>query len=215
MKTKIQILLGLGLFFSAAFCTQVCAQSDVNIKSNIYSVSYLSGDNTEEAIYYKSRLQHGEIIPEILPANQDTNGNWGVSMEEWQLSARFRRHEFLTNEPVWAVIILRNLNSTSRTVALSDHSYKYILLQGTNKFIHEIKTPPRDQQREDSSESWYAINMKGEGLMVVHLKDYFDLSHPGEYSFQAQIRVPKLDGKGYSNVISGKASFQIVRRLSL
>ena len=59
----------------------------------------------------------------------------------------------------------------------------------------------------------YVAEPKTEGLTIVYLNRFFDLSQPGEYSLQVQIQVPTADGKGTTNVVSGTAKFEVVKEL--
>jgi hypothetical protein len=88
-----QLAARIILLFSAAFCIETGAQNSPTFSTNIF----LLGPNdvrdetgSEQSFYVRRTLRH-EILSETLPANLDTNGNWGMATNGLQLSLRFRK----------------------------------------------------------------------------------------------------------------------------
>jgi hypothetical protein len=193
--------------------------------TNTYQSTQFAGDCEDEMNYYIVRAQRHKPIPEILPAAQDTSGNWGMPTDGMQLSVRFRKHEFLRGETVPALIILRNLGTTTRSWwrnSLPDLSYQFTVYRGTNVFTWA--RPQKGKPSRLTMQSGGNGNMTDpyhssisphmEEFTGVDINHFFDLSQLGKYSLQVQIQVPTSDGKDKTNIISGVASFQVVEKLS-
>lgn len=192
--------------------------------TNSFPYTRIAGDTQDDEMqYYLTQISEHRILPEIMPVEQDTNGDWGVVTDGLQLSLRFRQSEFLQGDMVPAYMILRNLGSTARKWlrnALPDNGYQFTLRQGTKVVIwmrpQQKYIPPSYVigGREEGDPYWYVAEPKTEGLTIVYLNRFFDLSQFGRYSLQVQIRVPTSDGKGATNVVSGTATFEVVPKLS-
>ena len=195
-----------------------------NFYPNSYPFNRIAGDGQDDEYmnYVFDKIGHRQSIPEIMPTEQDTNGNWGALTDGMQISVRFRQPRFVQGKTVPAYIILRNLDSSPRKWwrnALPDNGYQFTLQRGTNIFNWM-----RPQQKHvspmyvigsmDEGDPYsYVAEPKTEGLTIVYLNRFFDLSQPGEYSLQVQIQVPTADGKGTTNVVSGTAKFEVVKEL--
>ena len=123
-----------------------------------------------------------------------------------------------------AVVILRNLGPLPRgwwRNALPDHGYRFTVW-------HEgqVATWGRPQQKPDLAPHDVSnlaptldpygcyLGPKTQDLTVIDLRRFFDLKRHGKYSVQAQISLPSSGGKGEENIVSGVATFEIVKQLS-
>jgi len=192
---------------------------------NSYPYTRIGGDGQgEEFQFYTARvISERKSVPEILPVEQDTNGNWGTPSDGLQLSLRFPQPTFVQTEMVPAHIILRNLKSTGRKWlrnALPDDGYQFTLKHGTNSVTwSRPQTQPvygmTDAGSMNEHDPYrYVADPHTEGLTIVYLNRFFDLSQPGKYSLQVQIKVPATDGKSTTSVVSGTATFEIIEKSS-
>ena len=242
MKTKtiIQLAHILNALAGSFLCFESCAQTLLGQETNVYPISEGSlkdlTDTGEEAFYYSARIARGEPISEIMPAEHDPSGNWGIATNNWQLSLRFRRSEYLKGEPVPAVVILRNLSSAGhdlkgRVEAGYCFGIRFTACRGTSDPLPvrkeeieryaELKPSP---EREPISpgpvlpvSGFLPLGLAGktERLITVDVNRFHDLSQPGEYLVQARLPVfattnesPKFE------IVSGTVTFQIVEKPS-
>lgn len=191
------------------------------LMSNSYPLIRIGGDGADKELqsYLLKAVSERQILPETLPSNQDTNGNWGKPVDGMQLSVRFKQPEFTSGQMVPAHIILRNLGGKPRKWwrnSLPDNVYQFILQAGTNSFAWarpQAKHEPLETvigSMDEGDPYWCIAEPQTEGLSVIYLNRFFGLSQPGEYSLRVQIAVPQSDGKGETNVLSGTARFEIV-----
>lgn len=113
-----------------------------------------------------------------------------------------------------AVIILRNLDPKSRTITMSDYIWQITLRHGTNTQDWKKAPVSREHGREDPGMSAFALKGGCEGITVFHINPLFELKPDEEYSVRVQMRVPGSDGNANTNIVSGWASFKIVKTLS-
>jgi hypothetical protein len=210
VNTPFVSLLSLGL--TLLLCSLPPAVFAGIAESNTYLVVSIADESGYENAYYRSRLLHRERIPEILPASQDTNGNWGLPTDGLQLSVRFRRHGFVQKEPVAAVIILRNLNSQPRDMWSYNIPTEVTLRHGTN--TSTWTRPKPNIPVDDPPGHPYRLEGKSEELTTARLDRLFNLEQPGEYSVQVRATQLRSNGPGTTNVVSGVATFRIEETLS-
>lgn len=191
--------------------------------TNTYPVVNFAGDCEDEMNHYVERARKLAFIPEIMPVEQDTNGNWGALTADMQLSARFRKREYIQGDKVPVLVILRNAGETTRTWwrnALPDMGFHFTLYYGTNTatwFRPQKEKLPRAKWQGGepfaNMDPYYSGSSPHmEEFTGVDINRFFDVSQPGEYSLQVQIQVPTVDGKGITNIISGTAKFEIVEK---
>jgi hypothetical protein len=208
---------------ACCLCVQIHAQIPVatNTPSKTYPITDIRDTWGLEEIQYYARFLHNQftlkvdntIIPEILPASQDPDGKWGKPADGLQLSLRFRHGEYLPNARVEAIIILRNLDLVFRNAGvLGDHDFQYTLHYGTNTLVWK-KTPQIVEVVNNSIRPFH-LEASTEALEDVWLNRFFDLSQPDKYTLQVQATVPTSDGKGTTNIVSGMATFEIVKKIS-
>jgi len=192
--------------------------------TNSYPYIRIGGDGEDEEFQYFMRdISKNTTIIETLPSEQDTNGNWGMPTDGMQLSVRFHQQQFTSGLMVPAYIILRNLGTTNRTWvrnALPDNGYKFVLRNGTNILTWlrpQSVPPPHTYMIDTGSEEdpyTYIAETHTQGLTIVYLNRFFDLSQPGTYSLQVEIPVPVANGGGTTNVVSGIATFEMINSIA-
>lgn len=195
-----------------------------NLFTNFYPYTLVGGDEQEQELgyYFSNTPPAHNPIPELMAAEQDTNGNWGATIDEMQLSLRFHKVKFIQGELVPAYIILRNVGLKERhwhRNALPDNGYQFSLKHGTNIltwFRPQKPCLPVIFSGGMYEGDPYAFNAypHTQSLTAVYLNRFFDLSQPGQYSLQVQIAVPTMNEQGTTNVVSGTAVFEITPKPS-
>ena len=178
-------------------------------------------ENNQEFDYYLERERNHEPIPEILPVDKDTNGNWGNVASVFQLSLRFRQKQFEMGASVPAILVLRNLSESNSPAwvrnALPDHGYKLTIWHDGKTAVWFRRQRPLPTIYESSDfpvTDPMRVTLKahrGE-LTAIELNRYFYLNDYGQYTVQAQIEVPMPDGRTMTNLFSGIAEFEIVNK---
>jgi hypothetical protein len=196
----------------------------IRTSTNSYPYIRIGGDGgDDECLYLLRDISKNTKLIEILPSEQDTNGNWGMATDGMQLSVRFHQQQFTAGQMVSAYIILRNLGTTNRTWvrnALPDNGYKFVLRNGTNILTWlrpQSVPPPHTYMIDTGSEEdpyTYIAETHTQGLTIVYLNRFFDLSQPGTYSLQVEIPVPVANGGGTTNVVSGIATFEMINSIA-
>src|SRR5665213_1653654 len=80
-----------------------------NFYPNSYPFNRIAGESEDNELQnYLTQISEHKIIPEILSAEQDTNGNWGKPTDGMQLSVRFRQTQFIQEKmvPVYIICLL-------------------------------------------------------------------------------------------------------------
>ena len=121
-------LLPLVLLLGTAM---VAAPQTGSTGTNIYRITTFAGDDEGNAKNWYWTFQHGHrdllaygadrALPEELPAPEDTNGSWGAPIEGLQLSIRLHRREFLPGEPISAMVLLRNSDSSAHRTFIRNY----------------------------------------------------------------------------------------------
>jgi hypothetical protein len=220
-------LLAIGIAPALQGRAQTNQQKLPETSTNVYFLSsYDIRDQTwQEYEYYINALQHGVVVPEELPASQDTNDLWGPITNGFQLSIRFRKREYGRGDVVPAISILRNLEAFSKTVLLTNSRSLYLTFSvrhGTNDVAEreEPRQYPTIVYKEGFSilgtphgfTTW-KWNPRSEKELVLDLNGIFDLSRPGEYSVKSVCWVYSPSTRlPIHKISSGVASFRIVQR---
>jgi hypothetical protein len=228
MKTKV-----LALFlccFSFVYFGQSDAIRGATNAVETFPLGYTVNDETgQEVHYYGMRKSLGEGIPETLPASMDPKGNWGPVADELQLSVRFRYHEFEIQEPVRAVVILRNLSSSNRVFWVSTQANMGLALElgcGTNAYSTirpSVKTEYRKDEPVYTDPTSFTpplglgipLASHTEWIFTVNLKRIADLSAANDYTVKVIFPVRTMaDHRVIAEVVSGPASFSVRPQLS-
>lgn len=158
--------------------------------TNYFPIVFCSGEDIQrERGYADDPLLQPQSVPEILPAEQDPNGNWGLPADKLQLSVRFGQQKYEPSDLVPVRIILRNLDSTRRIWirnTLPDQSYQFTLHHGTNtttwlrpkqKHVTEFETLNRYlsglADTGDCHAFHYVAEAKSEGLTKISINRFF------------------------------------------
>lgn len=177
--------------------------------------------NNQEFDYYTRREFYRQLIPEILPVNQDTNGHWGKPASIFQLSLRFRQEQFKKGASVPVILVLRNLSESNSPSwmrnALPDNGYKLTIWHDGKMavwFRRQRPLPKVYSSGDFPVTDPMRVILKGHRgeLTAIELNRYFYLEDYGKYTVQAQIEVPMPDGKTMTNLFSGEADFEIVNK---
>ncbi|HUA66047.1 MAG TPA: hypothetical protein VME24_09375, partial [Alphaproteobacteria bacterium] len=217
----------LGLAFAIFAALPIKAQTDGlashGLRTNTFSLSqYDVRDETgEEVSYYMNCAIHRIAMPEILPANLDTNGNWGSATNGLQVSLRFRKREYSIGEMIPAITILRNLEGYPQALLLTNSPSFFVGL--TVLYEENMPVPPlvKHEGRPLTNVSpmpspphgllnW-KFDASSEKEIVLDLNRFFALTNAGSYTVTAVCRVysPLTKSPAYE-VLSGSASFTLV-----
>jgi len=245
MKTEIccsfgrQLLTLIVAWSSMLIAPLAVAATDTNIyRINASLVADDDGGSTidQYATFYHANCAMmfnglSSPLPEQLPASLDTSGHWGPVVNGWQLSVRFPHGEFLTNEPVSAMITLRNVSAPFPSIfrrwsaADTRKNFRYVLRHGTNTLTWSWTDPPPPDPPAPGAPvrrhfGKHEIATGTQAPFFVKLDRIFDLSHPGQYSVQVSWpeRSTTTENLVYresgTNIVSGVATLRIVDKLS-
>ena len=243
MKTEIHRSFGSRLLalIVAGSIMLVSMRTDAATDTNIYKIYLGSDDDGGATRDWYATFYHANYammfnglsdpLPEQLPASLDANGHWGPVVNGWQLSVRFPQGEYLTNEPVVAMIMLRNVGSTdawmfTRPYDGARKNFRYVLHHATNTLSWSWSDPPPpDPAPPGYQMPKYFVNVRVEPYsqkaFFVRADQVFELSQVGHYSFQVIWPDRSTTGPSpvyreanKSNVVSGVAAFRIVDKLS-
>ena len=176
-----------------------------------------------ELAYYLAREFKHQSIPEIRPVSEDKDGNWGNPASLFQLSLRFRQKQFEKGASVPAILVLRNLSESNSPVwirnAMPDHGYKITIWHGDKTAVWSRRQKPLPEIHEIDDfplTDPMRVSLKGHfgEITAIELNRYFYLNDYGNYTIQAKLEVPMENGNGMTNLFSGKAEFEIVRKIN-
>lgn len=224
MKTGSQhILLLSGIALTHCLCAygQEDNRSDASL-TNVFSLSQsdIKDETGQEESYYVNCLIHHVIMPETLPSDLDTNGNWGPQTNGLQLSLRFRDKSYALGGKVPALIILRNIETNSRPLLLTNSSSFYVQIlvrDGADRYLQQ-RIEPAVKRTHDFSPipsfpsglaSW-EFDGKSEKALVLNLNRILYFNKTGHYTATAICRVYSPTDQSVSyEVVSGSAAFTI------
>lgn len=226
MKTNLKLLLpSLIVIWCCEICAQIGIQQSVDSPANTFSLDRndIRGECRDQEYWnYTRHLMDHTVVPETLPADQDTNDLWGPPTNGMQLSVRFRNNEYTVSEGIPVISILRNLEPYSRTLTLTDSPTYYVTFlvnYGTNGLLPERKF--KEYHLEDYSDmpsppsGYFAWGWTGrsEKELVLDLNGHFNMDKPGNYFVRAVCRVYSPTNKmPLYEISSGTASFRLLPR---
>ena len=148
---------------------------------------------------------------EMLPAEEDPEGNWGPSTNGMQMSARFYQTNFTVGQPVPVVILLRNVGKENVSIGSASWvNYPYFLILKHDEKEIEPLVPPVKPGTHDGSAWSGAIKPKTQRRDVLRLDTIFDLSQLGAYELIAERGGIRNNGVRVVKAYSGVAKFWIV-----
>jgi hypothetical protein len=224
-------------FFTTSFLLAVALPCSVPFTApsqgdaGVYRLTTFAGDDEGNLgnWYWAYYARHGRTapLPEELSASRDTNGYWGEPVDRLQLSGRFHRHEFVLGEPISAMILVRNLTSSSRRLPIRNYSrsetrknFGYVLRHGTNTSYWSWSDPPPPNPLPNGYQPpkyflyGHDLEPHSQNVFFVRLDQIFNLKDRGDYSIQVSRAEQPLDGRSAVKLDSGIASFRVVERLS-
>ncbi len=172
----------------------------------------------QEIGYYMRNVSlHHVVIPEILPASEDTNDIWGNQTNELLLSIRFRKDKYVIGEEIPAISILRNLETNSKDLMVTDSPsifLTFVIHNGTNEYLPKQQNqrfrPPFAPRHGFMN---LTLKPRGEMEIVYDLNEFYDLKAPGEYTVRALCRIYSPETKTpIYEVSSGTTSFQLAEK---
>ena len=230
MKIKLFLLYAF-LASNLVSCYFVEAQINSQYSqtaTNVFSIyqNDIYDEIGDEQKRYANYIRYAEKLPELLPSDQDTNGNWGSITNGLQLSLRFLHDkQYTVGGVVPAMIVLRNLQMDSRTILVTNSpSYflNFIVNSETNRLAEReerilepshnnitgsaLPSPPQGLQKLN-------CRAASEKIVVLNLGKNFDFKQPGEYTVQVLCRVYSPETKTpIYEVSSGVTSFHLVEK---
>jgi hypothetical protein len=238
MKTETNYTFKLHLLWLMAIAVNglAAAQQPSQADTDAYHTDPFGG-NDEGRIgnwYSTHWFQHRDLLargladpmPEELPASRDTNGHWGSVVDGWQLSVRFWVREFVAGQPVEAMVLIRNVDSSPRGIVIRKlgaseacKNFSYQLHSGTNitSWAWTDSPPPNplpNGYRFPKRFSESKVGPHSQIAFFVRLDQIFDLRGFGEYSIQVTRAERSSTGQEITNVPSGLATFRVVDKLS-
>jgi hypothetical protein len=202
-----------------AYALQAPAQepSAANVSVNLYQLTnsvFLTADDFE---YTPTHLTNAHITKAKLdrmlhselskPEATDTNGNWGKQVQGFRLSLRFDQSTIHDHEQLSATLLLRNVTNRELEYARTwtDWDFQFKAYSPSGKPLQDL-CPVEPGKTGLVSLPVYPHTQR---RFTVQLDNHFDLSTPGEYKFQATLKVPRLEGYRVVPIDSGVATLSI------
>jgi hypothetical protein len=154
----------------------------------------------------KTSIENARTNIECQPAKDDPNGHWGPIIYGYELSIRFKKFTFHTNEPVIATIIYRNAGTNILNHATpfgGDLDFKVAIKNGAGNELDDSFVPARTTGHGGG---WIpGTQYKYESDLTKR----YGLSKPGTYSISVHRRLPDPGGSGWVDLSSGAAVIKI------
>ncbi|MBI3875189.1 MAG: hypothetical protein HY300_04360 [Verrucomicrobia bacterium] len=158
-------------------------------------------------IFSTKNINEASQLKENRPAEFDIEGNWGMIAEGLQMSLRFDKNVYSSGEPIFASVIIRNVNADKIICTDNDPSFiDYIILKGRSSLTKNIKIKP-------SIENYSRGNVwlrPGVQKMFHEQLNKYGITEPGEYVVTAQHELPDASNARSFILKSGNALFTIV-----
>jgi hypothetical protein len=152
-------------------------------------------------------IEQAKTNSECRPAEEDAAGHWGRIAEGYQLSIRFEKETFRSGEPVPAKLIFRNASTNYLLYATpfgADLDFEIRVVDQNGRRLPDSARPTRTTGRGTR----FVPGTQFE--FVSNLMQRYGLAKPGTYSVSVHRKIPKLDGTGWTEVVSGTAKIRIV-----
>jgi|SRR5208282_34015 len=153
------------------------------------------------------KIQAAKTNIECQSAENDSAGHWSPIFYGYQLSIRFSKDVFQTNEPVIATIIFRNAGTNTLnnfTPYGGDLDFKIVIKDENGKELPDSFVPGRTTGH--SSQWPPGTQYKYES----NLTKRYGISKPGTYSVIVQRGFLNPNGNGWLVLSSGTATIKII-----
>lgn len=210
MKLRYFTLLSCLLLAS----TLVVMGADTNeLYLTVDSYTHFIYTENSEKIHHDMLLAEAKKTRESLPATYFPEGNWGNMEGGFQLSLRFTKQIYTNNEPIAAILLLRNVTNqvNDRYVYFPwagncDGPAVFYVSSGSGEIISGRSTDPRGMDAHGRS----APDLGCQHKYFEHLNEGYDLTN-GTYNVQAMMTIPYPGSNKWEklNLKSGTASVKI------
>jgi len=165
----------------------------------------------EDGCWTPEKLEIAATNAECQPAQNDLAGHWGKEIVGEQLSIRFEKSAFQSNEPVVATIIYRhsgtNDNLNYNRGFGGDLDFQFIIKDENGNELPDSFIPPK--RISPSGSRWPPGTQY---KFVCDLTKRYGLSQPSKYSIYVRRKLSILDEKGNRiNLLSSTATIKIER----
>ena len=156
----------------------------------------------------QDKIDEAKKADDSRPAEQDLEGNWGKPQFGCQVSLRFAKTNFSTNQPIAAKLIIRDVSETNITFSFRPPPVASCLTvfgpEGNS--LDRIEAPNPRTERE--AEILY-MHVQGVSLWLgpgvqrifeLDLRNHFDFAAPGRYTVSARPGVLDPVSKKYTAV---------------
>ncbi len=167
---------------------------------------------TKKSGFFASALREARKSSECRPATNDLAGNWGKSEAGFQMSLRFYQPVYTNNQPIVAVVILRNVSSQTQRWSMDWIPERfYFTVNGPNGRQATRKT--ESPSIITSGPSWITVSPKTQRRFEINLSEKFDLRTFGRYSIHVKTDVHGTNASpsAISSLFSDTATFEVVR----
>ena len=169
----------------------------------------------------RSRLQPRELPRDCRQAEDDPLGHWGAPWEGAQLSIRVQKEHFTNGEPVVACVTLRNVSDRVLYFDVGpypeERDTKIVLTRGHERILGVDDPKPGETFpqrlryiRSGSAPGHVPISPGTQRQFFRDLSKMFDLSVAGSYSAYARRSVVNYERNGWTNLLSGTATFRML-----
>jgi len=144
-------------------------------------------------------IEAARLAKECRSATTDIEGNWGRVMDGLQMSIRFETNSFSPQQPVRALVILRNVTNEMRYYSLVRPGDALLHLHAVDRNGDSV----RRKESTDSIGCFRIFVRPGtQRRETVDLRDSFDVTKEGEFEAWAVRYI--LDEKAESDIVTGK-----------
>lgn len=210
-KTRTLLLTAMSLWLAASTFAAEYSYF-ITADGSTYWTNGVIGINPE-------KIEEAKHAPDARPAELDPEGNWGLFGYDCQVSLRFEKPEFSTNEPITATLIVRNVGTNECTFCFKPfftfniaNSISIINPQGTvleRSDLPLMKSGRLSRIVNSTGHDWYWLGPGTQNKFKLDLKSHFDLP-PGRYVVYGQVQLQDSETKIFSNEIqSGNAVITI------
>jgi hypothetical protein len=160
-----------------------------------------------EDMWSPEKIEEAKTNAECQPSEKDPAGHWSPIFYGYQLSVRFNRNVFHTNEPVIAIIIFRNAGTNALhnfTPYGGDLDFKIVVKDENGNELPDSFVPGRTTGHSSYWPSGTQFKYES------NLTKRHGLSKPGTYSVTVQRGFLNPNGNDWLVLSSGTATIKII-----